>query len=229
MKRTVLRLVAAVFALSMLLGTTCLAREFDASFYAKTYPDVVNVLGSDATVLYNHYVTSGQSEGRLPYEGASKGEAVEAPSGTTDEAVPQQPAAAKTYDLRDLKTIFDDHGWNFIDSHWLSIAQREVNNVLNRPNKRVEETPIVDECYYFRGNGGHSFSFHLAGTEIDLGFVFECRNIINKSGDHRDLNDIARFSSLGLYAPLWLPGYNGSIQAYFYKRFNDDVTVNKYT
>ncbi|MBE5848483.1 MAG: hypothetical protein E7300_12530 [Lachnospiraceae bacterium] len=229
MKKRLLTMAAAVFALSMLLGTTCFAREFDASFYAKTYPDVVNVLGSDATALYKHYVTSGQSEGRLPYEGASKGEAVEAPSGTTDEAVPQQPAAAKTYDLRDLKTIFDDHGWNFIDSHWLSIAQREVNNVLNRPNKRVEETPIVDECTYYRANGGHSFLFHLVGTEINLGFVLECRNIINKSGDHRDLNDIVRLRSMWLSAPLWLPGYNGHRQDYFCRKFDEDVTVNKYT
>lgn len=38
---------------------------FDAVFYAKTYPDVVAVLGTDEAALYKHYVTYGKKEGRL--------------------------------------------------------------------------------------------------------------------------------------------------------------------
>lgn len=41
---------------------------FDAVFYAKTYPDVAAVLGTDEAVLYNHYLLLGSKEGRLPYE-----------------------------------------------------------------------------------------------------------------------------------------------------------------
>ncbi len=37
---------------------------FDAQFYAQTYPDVANALGTDEAVLYNHYVQSGKAEGR---------------------------------------------------------------------------------------------------------------------------------------------------------------------
>ena len=40
---------------------------FDAEYYAQTYPDVVNLLGTDKEILYNHYVTNGMQEGRLPY------------------------------------------------------------------------------------------------------------------------------------------------------------------
>lgn len=40
---------------------------FDAEYYAKTYPDVAAVLGSDAAVLYQHYSNFGKAEGRLPY------------------------------------------------------------------------------------------------------------------------------------------------------------------
>ena len=43
---------------------------FDAEYYAQTNPDVVGVLGTDATVLYNHYVTNGKAEGRAPYNPA---------------------------------------------------------------------------------------------------------------------------------------------------------------
>ncbi len=37
---------------------------FDAQFYAQTYPDVANALGTDENVLYNHYVQFGKAEGR---------------------------------------------------------------------------------------------------------------------------------------------------------------------
>ena len=43
---------------------------FDAEYYAQTNPDVVGVLGTDATILYNHYVNSGKAEGRAPYNPA---------------------------------------------------------------------------------------------------------------------------------------------------------------
>lgn len=40
---------------------------FDAEYYAEAYPDVAAVLGTDAAVLYQHYVNHGKQEGRLPY------------------------------------------------------------------------------------------------------------------------------------------------------------------
>ena len=39
---------------------------FDAEYYASQNPDVVAALGSDASVLYNHYLVAGRSEGRRP-------------------------------------------------------------------------------------------------------------------------------------------------------------------
>ena len=45
---------------------------FDAVFYAKEYPDVAAVLGTDELVLYNHYLMCGIFEGRLPYEVTSQ-------------------------------------------------------------------------------------------------------------------------------------------------------------
>ena len=41
---------------------------FDAVFYARKYPDVAAILGTDEAVLYNHYLLCGSKEGRLPYE-----------------------------------------------------------------------------------------------------------------------------------------------------------------
>lgn len=39
---------------------------FDANFYAAAYPDVVRSVGRDPKKLYNHYITYGIKEGRLP-------------------------------------------------------------------------------------------------------------------------------------------------------------------
>lgn len=44
---------------------------FDAEYYAQSNPDVVAVLGTDAGVLYQHYVNFGKKEGRLPYAQSS--------------------------------------------------------------------------------------------------------------------------------------------------------------
>lgn len=38
---------------------------FDAEYYAERYPDVKAVFGTDANLLYQHYVVFGKAEGRL--------------------------------------------------------------------------------------------------------------------------------------------------------------------
>ncbi len=53
------------------------AEKFDPAFYAATYADVVQVLGTDSQTMYEHYLTYGQKEGRKAYPGATGGEAVE--------------------------------------------------------------------------------------------------------------------------------------------------------
>ncbi len=51
---------------------TAVPAEFDASYYALTYPDVVTIMGTDdATILYAHYLTYGITEGRFPSAAAA--------------------------------------------------------------------------------------------------------------------------------------------------------------
>ena len=56
---------------------------FDAAYYAANNPDVVAIYGTNADALYQHYVTYGQKEGRLPY----------APAGNANTATPVTAAA----------------------------------------------------------------------------------------------------------------------------------------
>ena len=84
-RKAVVRVAAAATAFTMLLTPVqaFAAEKFDPAFYAATYPDVVNALGTDSNALYNHYITYGKSEGRVPYAGATGGEAVDGIANTT--------------------------------------------------------------------------------------------------------------------------------------------------
>jgi hypothetical protein len=46
------------------LNAQVIAQVFDAKYYAEKNPDVVAVVGTDATVLMNHYMSNGVYEGR---------------------------------------------------------------------------------------------------------------------------------------------------------------------
>lgn len=71
-KKILIRLLATGFMLGNTL--TALAAPvsmpdgtiFDAEYYAQAYPDVASEVGTDLNALYNHYVTYGKAEGRLP-------------------------------------------------------------------------------------------------------------------------------------------------------------------
>lgn len=85
-KKIVKALVTAgmVAGMMMFVPTQAMAAEkFDPAFYAATYPDVVAVLGTDVNALYNHYLTYGQKEGRMPYANATGGVAVDGIADTT--------------------------------------------------------------------------------------------------------------------------------------------------
>ncbi len=75
------RTICAFGIIGMIFMSTVLpanaAAKFDPNYYAVAYPDVVAVLGTEAQALYNHYLVYGMKEGRLPYEGAAPGAAVD--------------------------------------------------------------------------------------------------------------------------------------------------------
>ncbi len=80
MRKNIKKSIIATLTVATLLGSSlsvCAAPKtmadgtvFDAEFYAETYPDVKQALGTDESALYNHYVTYGKAEGRKPYADA---------------------------------------------------------------------------------------------------------------------------------------------------------------
>ena len=63
---------------------------FDAAYYAAANPDVAAILGTDATVLAQHYMTSGKLEGRKPNAGTVTAAPVQQPKPA--QMAPQQQA-----------------------------------------------------------------------------------------------------------------------------------------
>ena len=56
---------------------------FDAQYYAASNPDVVKVFGTSESMLYQHYVSYGEKEGRRPYaETDRSGSVLTMPDGT---------------------------------------------------------------------------------------------------------------------------------------------------
>ena len=102
MFRKVVTMLAASVMGVMLCGMTVMAAPqtmadggvFDAEYYAANNPDVVAVFGTDANMLYQHYITCGKAEGRLPYA-----------NGTTS-AASAVPAASAAVVMPD-GTVFD--------------------------------------------------------------------------------------------------------------------------
>ncbi len=85
-RKIMIKAASAALAGMMLCGSpmqVLAAEKFDPAFYAATYADVVNALGTDVNALYNHYLTYGQKEGRMPYAGAKGGAEVEGIADTT--------------------------------------------------------------------------------------------------------------------------------------------------
>lgn len=79
MKAVKRMMIAAVLTATIVMGSSMSAKAlgvFNPLYYAATYPEVVSQVGSDAAALYNHYITIGRAEGRIPYPGAARGEAV---------------------------------------------------------------------------------------------------------------------------------------------------------
>lgn len=81
-KRRKCRTAAALLcAAGMMFGSAAVpvhaAGQFDPVYYAAAYPDVAEVLGTEAQVLFKHYQDYGRQEGRLPYEGAEAGAIVD--------------------------------------------------------------------------------------------------------------------------------------------------------
>ena len=71
-KRIITTLLVAVLGLSSSITAFAAPKTmpdgnvFDAEYYANTYQDVKEALGTDEAVLYKHYLDYGKKEGRKP-------------------------------------------------------------------------------------------------------------------------------------------------------------------
>ena len=130
---------------------------FDAEFYANTYPDVVAVLGNNETVLYNHYMVSGNLEGRLPY---APGAAMPATSPSIEESVITKPNLS--FNASDFKIL----GYPLNENHykeWKTAFGYNLNDneMYNMMECKIYEgrimfySPSLDYCEFRLGSSSY--------------------------------------------------------------------------
>lgn len=178
------------------------AEKFDPAFYAATYPDVVAVLGTDANALYNHYLTYGQNEGRMPYAHAAGGVAVDgiaettvavtAPTATTDGIVPLDQLA----NYKSLKKKMTDEEFQAAYNEALKIVQplvgldreTQFNSITSTLRARFDSsmTYSTSSAHY---NDAYGYlilgSASCAGSARTTGL---CLNMLGYSYEHVNEN-----------------------------------------
>lgn len=138
-KRMRKKLMLATLALTLVAGSsiTALAAPevtpdggvFDAEYYAENYPDVVQALGTDKAALYQHFVTFGVNEGRLPFAVGTDCDAIKA-------AAASQTAAAESTSIETVQTttnpVVYPEGTVRVDEDGVTLiyAQEGVNSTL---------------------------------------------------------------------------------------------------
>lgn len=132
-------IVAIIAVMIIMMGNPIQARaaeKFDPVFYAAAYPDVVAVLGTDANALYNHYITYGQKEGRIPYEGAVGGENV---SGITNIVEPTKQIT----DLTAVRAAMPEEYYDIIPAYDLSDWTPEQMALFAQKQQEFDASGLV--------------------------------------------------------------------------------------
>lgn len=91
-------------------GIIGMSAKFNPAFYAAKYADVRAAFGMNADALYNHYITCGQKEGRMPFAGATGGETV---NGIATAAEIQAMQTPVTYYVKYVQVNDKSSDWRF--------------------------------------------------------------------------------------------------------------------
>lgn len=154
-------LIAAAMMTILVAGSSMSAKaaKFNPVFYAAKYADVKAALGTDATTLYNHYITFGQKEGRMPDANVAGGTAVD---GIIESSAKFDPVfyAAK---YADVKAAFGSDQ-AALYNHYITFGQKEgrmpftnarggepVTGIATAQEIRAARTPVT---YYVKYVGG---------------------------------------------------------------------------
>ena len=167
-KRIITTLLVAVLGLSS--GITAFAAPktmpdgnvFDAEYYAATYQDVKEALGTNEKVLYNHYLEYGKKEGRTPV--ANTGEVSEGSAtqvnqssspiagATMIDSYETWGAAAKTYRVEKYsngvwvcKAV---EGWSGCDSKYWILRTDFSDGLLDADGNGIDDRDPLNNCGY---------------------------------------------------------------------------------
>ena len=166
-KRIITTLLVAVLGLSSSITAFAAPKTmpdgnvFDAEYYASTYADVKEALGTDEKDLYNHYLEYGKEEGRKPTAEAN-GNATQnssmsqnlspAAGATMIDSYETWGAAAKTYRVEKYsngvwlsKAIV---GWDGCDSKYWILRTDFSDGLLDADGNGIDDRDPYNNCGY---------------------------------------------------------------------------------
>ena len=111
---------------------------FDAAYYAAANPDVVSVLGTDASILAQHYMTSGKLEGRKPNATAVNQSAATVPTPQQNNNMVTNPSS-------------------YVPAQQNSVSKPTVSAPVSQPTNSENRTvylPATGNCYHSIPNCG---------------------------------------------------------------------------
>lgn len=173
------RIMTALLTLAlMIMGVVSVpesamaAEKFDPAFYATTYADVTAALGTDPKALYDHYITYGQKEGRLPYANATPGASVDGIVDTKVVATPQATQAdtgivpiSQLANYKSLKKNMTDAEFQAAYNEALKIVQPLVGK------DRQTQLTSISSTLRARFDAGMSYSTDAAHYNDAYGYL----------------------------------------------------------
>jgi len=136
---------------------------FDAEYYANTYADVKEALGTDEAVLYKHYLDYGKKEGRKP---VADNEQSLNQNGTVNQTNQTSPvagatmidfyetwgAAAKTYRVEKYSNgvwlSVAVEGWEGCDSKYWILRTDFSDGLLDADGNGIDDRDPYNDCGY---------------------------------------------------------------------------------
>ena len=180
-KRIITTLLVAVLGLSSSITAFAAPKTmpdgnvFDAEYYANTYQDVKEALGTDEAVLYKHYLDYGKKEGRSPI---ADGQQSLTQSSTVNQISLSSGLTFEESDRNYLIAATIANGGEHVEGEWWSSTYNFVRKDYTAdPRYQVLKAWIIDNS-----NGSDlwisaPFSYYVETTEESTELVNMTKNL----------------------------------------------------
>lgn len=133
------------YDVSAQIVTTVNSLQFDAEYYGRCNPEIVEIYGDTFDGLYRHYLEHGKEEGRLPYEGYvrnSLDNPAEKPADSTSDCVTINNNAQRIY-VGDSRTYVMHKAIGNDGASWIGFPGSKYDVFSTRVASYIDAMPLA--------------------------------------------------------------------------------------